>query len=182
MVNRSPFGPGVLILGGAALVLVAVLALGFALPTDWEASASTVIDASAEDVYGLLDTPEGWQSWTAWPDSGLVRSGPERGAGARMAWDDDELGAGAFQIVDAVTNERVIYTVDVSDGAMRTQGALTLSEDPGGILVAWYESGDLGRNPLMGYWALFMDRAQTAELERSLDRLRNVVSVPERSR
>lgn len=180
--NRSPFGPGTLILGGAALLLIAVLAVGFLLPADWEASASTVIDASAEEVYALLDTPEGWQSWTAWPDSGLVRSGPERGAGARIAWDDDELGAGAFEIVDAIPTERVTYTVDVNDGAMRTEGALTLSEDPGGILVAWYESGDLGRNPLMGYWALFMDRAQTAELERSLNRLGTVVSDRERSR
>lgn len=180
--NRTPFGPGTLILGGAALLLIAVLVIGFLLPADWEASASTVIDASAEEVYGHLDTPEGWQSWTAWPDSGLVRSGPDRGAGARMAWDDEELGAGAFEIVDAVPLERVIYTVAVNDGAMRTQGALTLSEDPGGILVAWFERGDLGRNPLMGYWALFMDRAQTAELERSLDRLGTVVSDPERSR
>ena len=180
--NRSPFGPGTLILGSAALVLFGVLFLGFLLPSEWEASASTVVDAPAEEIFALLDAPEGWRTWTAWPDSGLVRSGPDRGAGAQISWDDDELGSGSFRIVDTERNERVTYAVSVNDGAMRTEGALTLSEDPGGILVAWYESGDLGRNPLMGYWAFFMDRAQTAELERSLDRLGTIVTDRERSR
>jgi hypothetical protein len=37
--------------------------------------------------------------------------------------------------------------------------------------VRWREEGDLGRNPLMGYWALSMDGAQSDELQKSLDRL-----------
>jgi hypothetical protein len=180
--NRSPLSLGTVILGSAAVLLLIVLAIGFLLPAEWQASASTVVDASAEDVYPFLDTPEGWRSWTAWPDSGLTRSGPASGAGARISWNDDELGEGFFQIVDAVPFERVAYMVEVGNGAMRTQGALTLSDEPGGILIAWSETGDLGRNPLMGYWAFFMDRAQTAELERSLDRLGALVTAPERSR
>src|SRR5690554_838234 len=91
-VNRSPFSPGVLILGGGAVLLLVVLTVGFLLPADWEASASTRVDAPAEAVFSLLDAPEGWQAWTTWPDSGVVREGPERGAGAAMSWDDAELG------------------------------------------------------------------------------------------
>ena len=40
-----------------------------------------------------------------------------------------------------------------------------------GVRVTWHEEGNLGRNPLMGYWAFFMDRAQATELEKGLVRL-----------
>jgi hypothetical protein len=40
--------------------------------------------------------------------------------------------------------------------------------------VTWREEGDLGWNPLMGYWALSMNRAQSQELAKGLDRLRSV--------
>ena len=180
--SASPFSLGTKILGGGALLLFGLLALGFLLPTDWTASATRVLDAEAGEVYPLLDAPEGWRSWTAWPDSGLVRSGPEHGAGAAIAWDDPELGSGSFRIVEAVPGERVRYEVEVGRGAMRTEGALILTPRPDGVEVAWHEEGNLGRNPLMGYWAFFMDRAQTTELERSLGRLGEAVSDRARSR
>lgn len=178
----SPFSLGTKILGGAAVLLLGVLALGVVLPTDWEASASRVVSAEPDAVYGLLDSPEGWRAWTAWPDSGLVRSGPERGAGASITWNDPELGEGSFRIVEAVRPERVRYEVEVSGGAMRTAGTLTLTAVQDGVRVDWHEEGNLGRNPLMGYWGFFMEDAQTAELERSLGRLDEAVSGRERSR
>lgn len=177
-----PLSLGTRILGGAALLLMLVLLIGVLLPTDWEARASVVVDVPSEEVYAVLDTPEGWRLWTAWPDSGLTRSGPERGEGASIAWDDRELGEGEFRIVEAEANQRVRYAVQVGGGAMRTSGTLTLTPEGDGVRVLWEESGNLGWNPLMGYWAFFMNRAQTAELERSLDRLGTVVSDRVRSR
>ncbi|MDZ7779635.1 MAG: SRPBCC family protein [Gemmatimonadota bacterium] len=178
----SPFSLGTKILGGAATLLIGLLVLGFLLPSDWEAGASKLVaDASPRDVYSLLDTPEGWRSWTAWPDSGLERSGPERGPGASMSWDDPDLGEGLFRIVEVTPPERVTYEVEVGR-TMRTTGTLSLAPDGEGVRISWRETGTLGPNPLMGYWALFMDRAQTAELERSLDRLDDVVSGSGRSR
>lgn len=178
----SPFSLGTKILGGGAVLLFGVLALGVLLPTDWEASASRVVSAAPDSVYALLDSPEGWRAWTAWPDSGLVRSGPEGGTGAAIAWNDAELGEGSFRIVEAVEPELVRYEVEVSGGAMRTAGTLSLTPVEDGVRVDWREEGNLGRNPLMGYWGFFMEDAQTAELERSLGRLDEAVSARVRSR
>jgi uncharacterized protein YndB with AHSA1/START domain len=180
-VTASPFSLGTRILGGAALLLLGILALGFLLPSGWEASATQTVEAPAEAVYGYLDAPEGWRAWTAWPDSGLARSGPERGAGAAISWADPELGNGSFRIVEATPGERVTYAVEVG-GGMRTAGEITLTSTGNGVQVSWHETGDLGRNPLMGFWAFFMDRAQTAELERSLGRLDSLVTDRARSR
>ena len=168
---RTPFSIGVVVLGGGALVLSALLLIGFLLPTDWTAEASSRLPAAPSEVYALLDSPEGWQAWTPWPDSGLVRDGPERGVGAELRWDDRELGSGSFRIVEASADRRVGYEVEVAGGSMRTSGTVTLRPEGSGVRVEWGESGDLGRNPLMGYWAFFMSRAQTAELEKGLIRL-----------
>jgi hypothetical protein len=126
-------------------------------------------------VYPLIDSPEGWQKWTPWPESGIQRSGVTRGEGATLSWDDPELGAGSFSIVSAEEPERVAYAVRVDEGAMRTDGSLSLTPETNGVRVTWRETGDLGWNPLLGYWALSLDRAQSEELAKGLERLRALV-------
>ena len=177
-VQGTPFSPGVLILGGGGVLLMLFLLVGFLLPQGWEAEATAELPVPASAVYPLLDSPEGWRGWTPWPESGVVRSGPARGAGASLSWDDPELGDGSFTIVSATEPTRVDYAVRVEGGSMRTDGSLTL-EPVGplgpvgaGVRVTWREQGDLGWSPLMGYWALSMRRAQSAELAKGLDRLR----------
>jgi len=175
--TRGPFSPGVVILGSGGILLTLFLLIGWLLPQSWEAEASTVIDAPASELYPLLDSPEGWQRWTPWPDSGVERTGPTRGQGATLSWNDPELGAGSFAIVSA-TEQRVDYAVRVDEGAMRTDGTLSLTQEAGGVRVQWREEGDLGWNPLMGYWALSLSRAQSEELAKGLERLRGLVTQP----
>jgi hypothetical protein len=59
---------------------------------------------------------------------------------------------------------------------MRATGAVTLTVEGDAVRVVWHESGDLGRNPLMGYWALSMGRAQSEELSKGLERLEALVA------
>jgi hypothetical protein len=174
---RSAFGPGTIVLGGGAGVLVLFLAVGFLLPSEWASAASDTLEATDDEILRLLDSPEGWQTWTTWPDSGLTRSGPDRGAGAAISWDDREVGSGSFTI-RSVAPDVVTYTVEVAGAGgavMRTIGSVTLSSEGDGTRVLWEESGDLGRNPLMGFWALSMERAQGTEMGKGLDRLNEVV-------
>jgi hypothetical protein len=177
-VSTSPFSFGTKILGGGAVLLSTFLLIGFLLPGSWEAEASYVIPADAEAVLPFIDSPEGWREWTPWPEVGVERTGPERGAGARLAWDDPELGAGSFTL-QTTRPERVEYSVDIGEGAMHANGVVTLTAEDSGVRVLWHEDGDLGRNPLMGYWALSMGRAQSEELEKGLERLATLVAQAE---
>ncbi|MSR21233.1 MAG: hypothetical protein EXR91_09700 [Gemmatimonadetes bacterium] len=169
--SRGPFSFGTVILAGGASVLGLFLLVGYLLPHDWQAEATTRMPVTPAAVYALLDSPEGWQGWTPWPESGVERSGPARGVGATLAWNDLEFGSGSFRIVGA-TSSRVEYSVLVQEGTMRTSGSLDLALEEGGVRVTWREEGDFGRNPLMGYWVLAMSRAQSEELAKGLDRLR----------
>ena len=171
----TPFSPGVLILGGGAVLLSLFLLVGFLLPQSWEAEATADLPVSATALFPLLDSPEGWRGWTPWPESGVERSGPARGAGASLSWDDPDLGDGSFTIVSATEPTSVAYAVRVEGGSMSTDGSLTLQPIGPmgtGVRVTWREQGDLGWSPLMGYWALSMRRVQSAELSKGLDRLR----------
>jgi len=168
--SDSPFSFGTKVLGAGALFLSVLLGLGFALPATWEAEATILLPTTPQAAYRYLDSPEGWLDWTPWPDSSTV-SGPERGVGSTLSWDDPEFGSGSFSIVDAVAPTHVSYRVEVNEGRMWTDGAVDLSTEGDATRIRWREDGDLGRNPLMGYWALSMDRAQSEELQKSLDRL-----------
>lgn len=171
----SPFSFGTKVLGGGAALLLLFLLIGYLLPGDWEAEATSVIRASPEQVRPFLDSPEGWQKWTPWPENGVTRSGPEHGAGATLSWDDPQLGSGSFTL-ERVDPDEVQYSVDVGDGSMLTHGRVTLTPVGDGVSVFWREEGDLGRNPLMGYWALSMARAQGDELAKGLERLDSLVT------
>ncbi|MBM4183921.1 MAG: hypothetical protein FJ207_06795 [Gemmatimonadetes bacterium] len=172
--TRGPFSPGTMILGGGAVLLMGFLLVGYLLPSDWEAEASAGLPVAPEIVFGFLDSPEGWQRWTPWPESGVQRSGPERGAGASLSWDDPEVGTGSFTIAAAAAPTRVEYTVAIDEGAIQAAGSVDVAADGGGSRVTWRERGDLGWNPLMGYWALSMGRAQSEEMGKGLERLRTL--------
>lgn len=168
---RTPGSLGARFFGVAAILFAAFLVVGFLLPARWQAERTVRLDAPPEAVFGLLDAPEGWRAWTPWPDSGLVAEGPPRGRGAALSWNDPELGDGTFRIVETRAHELVRYQVDVQGGSMHTEGTLRLTPDGAGTRVTWREAGSFGRNPLMGYWALFMERAQGDQMGQSLERL-----------
>ena len=168
--SDSPFSFGTKVLGTGALILLSLLGLGVVLPATWEAEATVLLPGGPDAAFTYLDSPAGWLAWTPWPDSSTI-SGPPRGVGATLLWDDPEFGSGVFTIVQADAPTHVSYRVEVNDGRMSTDGTLELNPEGTGTRVRWREEGNLGRNPLMGYWALSMDRAQSDELRKSLDRL-----------
>jgi carbon monoxide dehydrogenase subunit G len=179
-VSRFPVGPGTVVLGGGAVLLITFLAVGYFLPTTWEADAEALLPASPEVVLPYLDSPEGWTKWTVWPDS-IEREGPARGAGAAIRWSSPELGTGSFRIEDADPSG-VRYAVRVEGAGSQTldtRGTIDLRADGNATRIIWHEQGDLGRNPLMGYWALRMNRAQSAELAKNLDALAQLLAEPD---
>lgn len=172
---RTLFGPGTFVLGGASVLLLLLLFVGWLLPSGWEASAERELRIDPDSALTYLDSPEGWRLWTTWPDS-TTRSGPARGAGATMAWANREIGAGTFRISEA-TEQAVSYVVEVEGvgGSLTTSGTFRLSPTATGTRLVWQESGDLGPNPLMGWWGLTMERSQSRELAKSLDQLEAVL-------
>jgi hypothetical protein len=164
-----------LVLGAFALLLVTLLAIGFLLPSDWSAERDAWIQASPEEVFPFLHRAGAWQLWTPSPTGGVELFGPDAGVGSGRRWDDPGYGQGEFVIVDETPPERVTYRVEVEGGSIVIQGWLELEPEGEGTRVRWYEEGDFGWNPLLGYLAGRMGDLQGGQLEASLGFLRALV-------
>jgi hypothetical protein len=179
-------------MGVLALLSLAVLAVGFVLPSTWEAEAEIVIDAPVDSVHPRVTAATAWLDWTPGPETGVERFGPPRGAGSGYRWDDPGYGKGEFRLVEvslAVARRprshrglhrrpaqaSVRYEVDVEGGSIRIEGSMTLAPEPDGTRVFWREAGDFGWNPLLAYLSGRMEELQGEQLARSLEALKLLV-------
>lgn len=165
-----------LFITAVALLLLVFVGVGLALPGTWEAHRTAVVPAGPEAVFGYLDSVDGWSAWAPFGAVEGDRSGPVRGPGASLRWDDPQWGRGEWVLTGAEADRAVTYEVSVEDGAMVTRGRIELTEADGGTRVDWLESGDFGWNPLLAFMALGMDRMQGREMEKGLDRLGQAVT------
>jgi hypothetical protein len=152
-------------------LLVLGLVIGFFLPGRWEVERSATLTAPPAAVFRWLEDPRRWGPWASLGEGKTTFSGPERGPGATVRWDDPDLGDGVFTLVSTVPDREVGYRVEVQGGSLITEGTFRLDPDGAGTRLVWSERGDFGNNPLLGYTALQMDRIQGAQMELALARL-----------
>lgn len=176
MLNRGPARRparwAARILGVLALLLGSFLVSGLLLPSQVDVSRSVQIDAPAERIFPYLNDLDAWLHWTPWGDVASELRGPSSGEGAQRVWDDPRLGSGSLSLVRVVPNQQVDYLVEVEDGAIRFEGVLTVAPNERGSTLTWREIAVLGRNPLLRWIGLTMDRAQGQQMEESLARLK----------
>ena len=168
------------VVAGLAFLLALFLVGGFLLPGTWSTERSRTMGLPADSIFPYLDVLARWETWSPWPGVEIERTGPPRGPGAMMRWDDPFTGDGVFRIVESRGDSLLRYEVRVEGGSIRTDGSFRLEDrGAGGTRVTWSEAGDFGWNPLLGYAALTMERAQGKELEHGLARLEAVVRTGE---
>lgn len=159
------------IVGALACVLVVVVGVGLILPGRWEVERRATVDAPPAVVYRAISRIEGWPEWMAWPESGAEFRGPAYGPGASFRWDDPTYGSGRFVLVQSEPYRHVGYRVSVEEGSLRVRGTLTLEPRDGRTALRWSERGEVGRNPVLRYTALFLDERQGEQLEGAIRRL-----------
>jgi len=183
-------------MGILALLSLGVLAVGFILPSTWEAEAEIVIEAPVDSVHPRVAAASAWLDWTPGPDSGVERFGPPQGAGSGYRWDDPGYGKGEFTLTEVslvrspegatttgtevssdAARANVRYEVEVEGGSIRIEGSMSLApeSDGEGTRVSWREAGDFGWNPLLGYLSGRMAELQGEQLARSLRALKILV-------
>jgi uncharacterized protein YndB with AHSA1/START domain len=164
------------------MVALAIVGVGFFLPSKFEISRSTVINAPADKVYDLIADPRLWAKWTVWsrrdPKMDVTYSGPPFGQGARWSWKSASEGTGAMEFTRVEPNRRVEYSLFFQDFNMRSAGAFQLDAGPSGTRVTWTSGGDVGGNPLKHYLAVMMDRMAGPDFEGGLANLKALAEKP----
>lgn len=127
------------ILIGLAVVIVALLLIGFFLPGSLNVSRSISIDASAENVFDEINDLKKWQEWQYWntldPKMEITYGEKTVGTGASYSWKgNSQVGEGSITITESIPNKSVasdlaftgsdpakaLYTIDSGDSTKLT--------------------------------------------------------------
>lgn len=167
----------------AAFVLIALLFLGgYAMSSKFTAARSTVINAPAAKVYGLVASPRQWKAWSVWnqrdPAMQITYEGPDGGAGASWEWKSKTEGNGKMMFTTAEPDKRVEYSLYFSDFGATSTGSLALAPEGSGTKITWTMNGDMGSNPLFSWIALFGDKMVGADFEAGLANLKVLAEKP----
>jgi len=158
--------------------LMIILALaGFVLPQKQHVERSTDISATAEEIYPYLASPKLFGEWSPWskidPNMKVQYTGPAMGKGAGMAWQSEEqsVGSGTWQIVDAVENKSLSVEMDFNEQGTASS-FFRLDPKDSKTQVTWGFDTDAGMNPLMRWVGLLMDKMVGSEYEKGLAELK----------
>jgi uncharacterized protein YndB with AHSA1/START domain len=167
---------------GVLVALAAVLLVGgLTLPSTFTVARSTTIAAPPERVYALVADPREWRRWSVWnrrdPAMAMTYSGAASGAGAIWAWKSASEGDGRMSFTAAEPGRRVVFELFFPDFGTTSRGELTFAPAPGGTAVRWSMNGDMGRNPLFHWLALFGDRMVGPDFEAGLANLKQVAEA-----
>lgn len=161
------------------LALCAVLVIGgLLLSSKFSASRSVQVDAPPEKVYALVADPREWKKWSVWnlrdPSMEIVYSGPAAGTGAVWEWKSKTEGDGKMSFTAGEPPTRLAYDLYFPDFGTTSTGELRMEPMAGGTRVTWVMNGDMGKNPLYHWFALFGDKMVGKDFEAGLAQLKVV--------
>jgi uncharacterized protein YndB with AHSA1/START domain len=168
------------ILGLILLGLLAVLLIGgLLLSPKFSVSRSVQIAASADKIFPLVASPSQWKQWSVWnrrdPAMVIEYSGPESGRGAVWAWKSASEGDGKMTFTAAEAPKQLAYDLYFPDFGTTSSGEFRFEPQPGGgTQVTWLMNGDMGKNPLFHWMALFADGMVGKDFEAGLANLKAV--------
>ncbi|MFV2058635.1 MAG: SRPBCC family protein [Thiohalomonadales bacterium] len=133
-------------------LVLAILALGFALDPKWEVSSRLQIAADKATIFPYINSLQEWPNWTAWntknyPETVNTFEGPPWGVGAIQRWDDGNM-QGVIRIIKSKTNKSIRYELSMEQEKINMQGRIHLQARGDKTLLVWQLKGDAGENPL----------------------------------
>jgi uncharacterized protein YndB with AHSA1/START domain len=167
---------------GLVALLVLIVAVGFVLPSRYHVERSLEIKAPAEKVFGLVNDPRQWATWSIWnkrdPAMKVVYSGAPAGAGATWKWESRTEGVGEMEFTRSEPPKLLAYKLFFPEFGTVATGTFTLVPAGEGTRITWTNDGDMGGNPLKHYLALFMDGMIGPDFEAGLWGLKARAEAP----
>jgi effector-binding domain-containing protein/uncharacterized protein YndB with AHSA1/START domain len=154
------------------------------LPSEFEISKTTYINADKEVVFNQVNDFENWVYWSPWHDT-LMKidySGPDKGAGSKMSWVNESEGVGEMEILESVQNEYLKFDLKFRDNPNSKASAEFDFETEGdSVKVVWTFKAD-GFKFLVGRWVGYLIKSGVkASFDAGLKNLKNYSeSLPEK--
>ncbi|MEL7490427.1 MAG: SRPBCC family protein [Pseudomonadota bacterium] len=179
-----------LILTLLAILILAVLVLGYLWPDKVHVERETVINAPPEKIFGLISDFVEWDKWSPWakldPDAKYEFSGD--GVGQRMAWSSEkrEVGSGSQEIIAMQPPRQLVTALDFGEmgGARATFDIAAMGE---ASKVVWALDTNMRegvptlKQPMATFFGFFMDKMIGKSYEEGLANLKEVAEAPSQS-
>jgi hypothetical protein len=135
-----------IVLGLAILVVVLVVIIA-ARPSDFRCARSGAISASREVVFEQVNDLHKWEAWSPWakldPKAKSTYTGPAAGVGAAFSWSgNNRVGEGKMTITESRSGELVRFRLEFLRPMKATNIAeFTFQSDRGQTNVTWTMTG-----------------------------------------
>lgn len=148
------------ILIGLAVLILALVVIGFLLPGELQISRSASMNASAENVFDEINDLKKWQEWQYWntldPDMQITYGEKTVGTGANYAWKgNSQVGEGTITITESIPNKSVASDLAFT-GSDPAKALYSIQEQGDSVTLTMTVDMNLGANPLMRWMGLFM--------------------------
>lgn len=173
------------LVGRIALGLVALLAValvvGALLPNRWRVEQSIVIDAPPARIHPFLDGLRRWPEWAVWnkemaPKVVWTYEGPERGVGARWAWNGPVMGRGRMEIVRSDPAQGLEVDEAIESDQVNAHARFTYTVQGDATKVTWVDEGTLP--PVIGgYLHGVLEDMLNENFSKGLTKLKAVVEA-----
>lgn len=166
-----------------ALWILAIIALlviiAYLLPRNYKVERSIFIKADKMVIYDLTSNFNKWNLWVAWNremDSTVVfeLSGEMGKPGAQWKWNGQILGNGEMTLTELQPGQFVGYDLAFDQGKYTSKGGFNFEESGDSVKITWFDTGDLGFNPIARYMGLMMERMMGPDFEKGLSKLKLV--------
>jgi hypothetical protein len=155
-------------------VILILTGLELLLPRSYTISASRLIEAAPEAIYGQIDRLPDWKSWSQWNPERIKDLTIDYGADGKSQRWTDVRGDGKLWITDQSVNQRVDYKVRFGNRP-EMDSSIVLKPAEGGTMVSLDSSGVLPKRPLFGVFRHIYVNEMTKQYGRNLERLSEVV-------
>lgn len=161
------------------VVIIGLVAIGFALPGDYHAEASLEIPAPVSKVHATVNNLETWGRWGPWnaEDPSITTTiSQASGVGAAQEWTS---GAGKGRLVFTEVDPAKGIAYDLFfEGFPPAKAAFRYeSAGPDRTLVTWTMDGSLEDPVSAGYMALLMGGAISSSFQTGLQNLADYVGT-----
>jgi uncharacterized protein YndB with AHSA1/START domain len=164
-------------------VVVAVLVVVVALqPAEFAVERSVAIDAPAEVVFGLVQSPRAHEQWSPFyhmdPQQVNTYHGPEAGPGAVCEWEGGDAGKGRMTVTAVEPNQEVEIRLDFEE-PMQATNLATFELEPadGGTHLTWRLEGRSGFVAKAFRLLVDMDEMVGGQFEKGLASLKSVAEA-----
>lgn len=167
-------------------IIATLVIVGLFLPTKYDLSSDTTINAAPEAVHAYVGHLEKWPEWMPWEqeDPSIITQRDEQttGVGASQSWSSKKAGDGEVEFTECDEKTGIAYDMAFINKGRRApcKASIKYTPDGDGTKVTWSMAGDMASMMprfMAGWFKIMMGPMIGKQFTRGLASLKGIVEA-----